>query len=339
MWNLGNRGNRGSRGSRRRTRCSASHVTAHIKQEARGSLATAKLSSRRRSRGADGGAFTERHMRAAHLALWVAAVVVRPRPASGDLPHCRADCHAGDARPIGPTRPPTMVYLPVYPLDGPIPDRPGAVPSLYDAASFARFCDVGCTLFFEETPTVAACRRRCATTYPPEIVEKHNDPAEAARLECEDGCEMALRRCQAGFFCTEGGMLPCEPGTYRAASFNATSRCSECPRGRYRSAARGTSLESCAKCPIGSFVNGTGSTGLTDCRRCPAGKYTDEPGRALCKCITTKSLRGRSDDVPEGMYEHGSCEADTAGGPADDTRGRLPFVDPFRDSVPYRGRF
>ena len=50
---------------------------------------------------------------------------------------------------------------------------------------------------------------------------------EQARLECRDGCNIAVLRCQPGYSCAEGSMSRCGPGTYRNTSYDAISSCVE----------------------------------------------------------------------------------------------------------------
>ena len=64
---------------------------------------------------------------------------------------------------------------------------------------------------------------------------------EEAKLECHDGCDIALLICDAGYYCATGEMLPCGPGTYRASvtgisiiALSLAHRCTNCPKGRYR---------------------------------------------------------------------------------------------------------
>uniref|UniRef100_A0A7S1TV74 Tyrosine-protein kinase ephrin type A/B receptor-like domain-containing protein n=1 Tax=Phaeomonas parva TaxID=124430 RepID=A0A7S1TV74_9STRA len=242
-------------------------------------------------------------------------------PAAADLDHCKADC-SDAARPVGPTRPPNTRGHPWFPAPNPNP--------------YLQFCQTGCSLFFESYPVLTDCQAECDRIYRYDVTVAYNDQAEVARLECRDGCEMGLLRCQAGYYCTAGSMLQCPIGTYRDVDFAAVEACVDCPRGRYRSDPRGRYLESCAQCPVGKYVNDTGSAFIEDCLRCPAGKFAPEPGLALCKCITTKSFVGVSDDIEAGDYEYGSCEP----GEVDDpTRENLFFKDPYKDTVPFTGRF
>ena len=112
------------------------------------------------------------------------------------------------------------------------------------------------------------------------------DLADTARLECRDGCAIALARCQPGYKCTqtqmymeggvekytEGYMNICPPGTYRDVSYDQVEECFDCPQGRYREDEKGRYMESCSQCPVGKYVNDTGSESILKCLRCPAGR-------------------------------------------------------------------
>ena len=57
----------------------------------------------------------------------------------------------------------------------------------------------------------------CAYYYRYSATTGYSDITEEATLECQDGCEIALQICQAGYYCTLGIMTECPPGTYREA--------------------------------------------------------------------------------------------------------------------------
>lgn len=48
-----------------------------------------------------------------------------------------------------------------------------------------------------------------------------------ARLECRDGCNIAVLRCQPGHSCVDGIMSPCTAGTYRNTSYDTITPCME----------------------------------------------------------------------------------------------------------------
>ena len=218
---------------------------------------------------------------------------------------------------------------------------------------FTEFCNVGCRLFHASNaePTfLSDCLEACDSTYFYNISVGYSDPMEVARLECRDGCQYALQRCEAGHYCTQVRVMPanttttstraggnstrdvhdndndndnddgltytggvmrqCPAGTYRDVSYEAVESCTPCPRGRYRERTRGTSLDSCQKCPAGTY---TPSAGSSSCLRCAAGTFTTEPGSAECKCITP-----------------GACAAHQLPSPADAEK---------RDTVPFVGRW
>jgi hypothetical protein len=177
---------------------------------------------------------------------------------------------------------------------------------------YAQFCNAGCAYFFSEKVTsdrptsLSNCTAKCDHTYrsSAHITVGYSDLAQTARLECRDGCQIALKRCQPGYKCsqvamsldgsgnevyTDGAMIICPPGTYRDVSYDQVEECVDCPPGRYREDEKGRYMESCSKCPVGKYVNKTGSANTLDCDRCPAGRFGPEPGLALCKCITEMS--------------------------------------------------
>ncbi len=202
---------------------------------------------------------------------------------------------------------------------------------------YTEFCELGCSIFFS-LPTsngrrveLSQCTSQCDETYKYNISVGYNDLAEVARLECRDGCQMALRRCQPGYFCSQvnvtnkkkevnheikykgGYMHHCPAGTYRDVDYSSVEQCVPCPPGRFREAIKGHSLESCSKCPPRTFNAMNGSVSILDCLRCPAGTFTNEPGSAFCLCITPDA-----------------CAEDQLPSPADAEK---------RNTIPYIGRW
>ena len=178
---------------------------------------------------------------------------------------------------------------------------------------FGDFCALGCSYFFsthDMPSTLLTCTEKCDHEYRSKahITVHYSDLAETARLECRDGCQIALKRCQPGYKCTqtvmvadpvsgddvgytEGQMEVCPPGTYRDFSYEQVEACVDCPPGRYREAEKGRYMESCSKCPVGKYVNHTGSSSILECDRCPAGRFGRESGLAICTCITERSCQ------------------------------------------------
>mmetsp|Transcript_26319 Transcript_26319/g.52480 ORF Transcript_26319/g.52480 Transcript_26319/m.52480 type:complete len:453 (+) Transcript_26319:177-1535(+) len=180
---------------------------------------------------------------------------------------------------------------------------------------FSKFCEAGCTFFFAGTPEplpgggnaimLSQCTNECDSVYrsAAHITVGYSDLAEAARLECRDGCQIALARCRPGYRCTqaemyeEGGvekftdgkMEICPPGKFRDFSYDQVTQCVDCPAGRYREDEKGRYMETCSQCPVGRYVNSTGSNSILDCLRCPAGRFGKFPGLALCACINEKT--------------------------------------------------
>jgi hypothetical protein len=197
------------------------------------------------------------------------------------------------------------------------------------------FCKIGCTYFYAapETPTfLSTCLSKCDFTYRSAayISVGYSDLAEAARLECHDGCQLALMRCQPGYNClqavnttkpdvltglatfVDGSMHVCPPGRYRDVDYDQVTECVDCPTGRYREGEKGRNMWSCTACGEGKYVNKTGSDTLIACDRCPAGRFGAEEGLALCKCINEETC---NDQYPS---------------PADAEK---------RESVPFEGRY
>ena len=157
----------------------------------------------------------------------------------------------------------------------------------------------------------------------------YSDLMEVARLECHDGCYIALKRCQPGYYCTQpvtyndssaedgtamwrdGYMELCPPGTYRETSYHCVDQCLSCPPGRYHNEYKGNSLDSCVKCPAGTYAPKFQSTSILDCIHCQAGTFTKEEGAGSCTCIT-----------------HAACAKDQLKSPADAEK---------RDTIPYNG--
>ena len=203
---------------------------------------------------------------------------------------------------------------------------------------FSQFCEIGCTFFFSDKNIPAkleTCTEKCDRYYSYNITVEYNDLAETARLECRDGCQIALKRCQPGYYCEQvtllengddvdhlnaterkyvgGNMMYCPPGTYRDVSYDNIEQCFPCPPGRFREDIKGRDLESCSKCPVGTYANQSGNDSILDCLRCPAGRFTTEKGSGMCKCINIKA-----------------CEEDQLPEPADAEK---------RNTVPYIGRW
>lgn len=227
---------------------------------------------------------------------------------------CQSNCVSSE-RLSGPTR---MQHT---------RDHPWKVAQYPTAQS--SFCKLGCQLFFSELPKNTTCKNNCDYYYRYQITAGYSDVAEEAKLECKDGCEIALQVCQAGFYCNDGQMLACPAGKYREAvtdisivELATASECTNCPRGRYRAQNKGKSADDCNLCPIGKYVNATGSTRETDCLRCPAGQTAEQPGSALCRCITAESC-----DMPITVSGQETQDFFQNG------------VDYFRETVPFIGRW
>eukprot|EP00904_Undaria_pinnatifida_P010008 jgi/Undpi1/6137/HiC_scaffold_20.g08622.m1 len=131
--------------------------------------------------------------------------------------------------------------------------------------------------------------RGVATLRHDEPLKRREGVQKVARLECRDGCNIAVLRCQPGYSCAEGSMSRCGPGTYRNTSYDAISSCVECPKGTYRVQERGLGVEDCALCPVNTYQNTTGATAETDCIRCPDGLFAELEGTAECSCMTEDS--------------------------------------------------
>jgi len=96
------------------------------------------------------------------------------------------------------------------------------------------------------------CTNKCDDFYAYNITVGYSDLAETARLECRDGCQIALKRCRPGYKCTQvvesfegsgifsdGSMEYCPTGTYRDVAYDTVEECVDCPQGKYREAKKG----------------------------------------------------------------------------------------------------
>jgi hypothetical protein len=232
--------------------------------------------------------------------------------ARAQLDLCQSNCASSD-RLIGPTK-----MLETRPHPWKIAEFP---------TKQQGFCALGCQLFYNEVPKNSTCKRLCNYFYRYKITVGYNDLAEEAKLECQDGCSIALQVCQAGYYCNTGNMLPCPPGTYREAvtdvsilALEKAAQCTKCPYGRYRSANKGKSADECSKCPKGTYADVTGSVVVSDCKRCPAGMTAEEEGMRNCICITEGSCN-------EGLSVIDNIEVYSNG------------VDYYRESIPFIGRW
>ena len=242
----------------------------------------------------------------------------------GTEDQCQSDC-SSPTRPVGPTRPwdaQDPLGNSLY-LTRPYPYHIAANDVVEHRYDFQTFCRLGCTFFFglsypmidtgdTKTSTLSQCRDLCDEEYgyksstPP-----YNDLAEISRLECHDGCLMALKRCRPGHYCTQpsfyddgnaaadddatgnsiqyegGNMIPCPPGTFRDTSYEAVTECTPCPPNYYREGVKGQSLSSCSPCPAGTSAVDPGNTSITDCVRCKAGTFSTKA--SSCMCITPQA--------------------------------------------------
>ena len=199
---------------------------------------------------------------------------------------------------------------------------------------FQGFCKLGCQFFFSENPNNITCNRACRYQYRYHVTVGYSDLAEVAINECEDGCDIALKTCQEGYYCTQGSMTACPAGRFRSGLTgyepqfeNVTDKgrlvetCIDCPVGRYRPLTLGVTPDDCSKCPIGTYSNATGMTSINACIRCPAGMTAEEEGMDLCKCITPGSCDYVYNNVTYYKSVNGKDGADF-----------------YRERVPYDGR-
>lgn len=248
---------------------------------------------------------------------------------------CYIDC-SSSPRPVGPTRPfqESDALGNNLHLTRPYPHHV-ASPTGDGKYAFAEFCYLGCNYFFvssgtgenpsESPTTLEMCLSQCDDNFSYNITVGYNDLIELARLECRDGCQMALKRCQSGYFCTQisfddagplnkqyngGNMIPCPAGTYRETSYDSITECIECSPNYYREDIKGKRPSDCSKCPANTSSR-RGSTSISDCIRCPAGKFSVEAG--FCECITPAA-----------------CDANQLPDPADAEK---------KETVPYIGRW
>ncbi|KAL7542155.1 hypothetical protein ACHAWF_007104 [Thalassiosira exigua] len=263
--------------------------------------------------------------------LYLAVVIALSGSVSATEEQCQIDC-GESPRPVGPTRP----WDAQDPLRNPLRlTRPYPYHiAANDEYDFAQFCKLGCNYFFvdPEKPdksTLGRCLGRCDEYYDyNSLTPPYNDLAEVARLECRDGCLMALRRCQPGYYCLQvsfegaedsgesgetprysgGEMIPCPAGTYRDVSYDAVEACIPCPPNYFREDIKGRSIASCSPCSAGTSAVQPGSDSVRDCVRCKAGTFSNEA--SFCMCITPMS-----------------CAEDQLPSPADaEKRETVPFI-------------
>ena len=285
--------------------------------------------------------------------LFLIASCIQCGPVLGTEDTCQADCHSPD-RPYQ-TRPwhandPLRNGLH---LTRPYPYHIAANDK--DKYSFSTFCELGCTYFFtsssndhqagggekkKTTTTLECCLTLCDDryTYDSSNAPPYNDLAAMARLECRDGCLLALRRCQSGYYCSQitfddtltttnthdessgnnivpsykgGDMTPCPAGTYRDVSYNAIEECLPCPTNHFREDSKGRNIRDCSPCPAGTSAPMPGNDSIEDCVRCPAGTFSTKASN--CYCITPQA-----------------CAKDQLPPPADAEK---------KETVPYIGRW
>ena len=285
--------------------------------------------------------------------LFLIASCIQCGPVLGTEDTCQADCHSPD-RPYQ-TRPwhandPLRNGLH---LTRPYPYHIAANDK--DKYSFSTFCELGCTYFFtsssndhqagggekkKTTTTLECCLTLCDDryTYDSSNAPPYNDLAAMARLECRDGCLLALRRCQSGYYCSQitfddtlttanthdessgnnivpsykgGDMTPCPAGTYRDVSYNAIEECLPCPPNHFREDSKGRNIRDCSPCPAGTSAPMPGNDSIEDCVRCPAGTFSTKASN--CYCITPQA-----------------CAKDQLPPPADAEK---------KETVPYIGRW
>jgi hypothetical protein len=183
--------------------------------------------------------------------------------------------------------------------------------------SYSKFCEYGCAIFYaspSDPMYLSECMDKCDNYYNYNLTVGYNDYIEVARSECRDGCQIALRRCKPGYYCTKDGfMAHCPVGSFRDVDYHAVETCNPCPPGRFRDDVRGKALNDCTKCPPGTYNDRNGSSSIQDCKRCPAGTFTSGPGSEYCICITPAA-----------------CEKDQYPSPGDAEK---------RDTIPYIGRW
>lgn len=169
---------------------------------------------------------------------------------------------------------------------------------------YSEFCTLGCAYYYasqSEPFHLSECLGKCDDFFSYNVTINYIDLVEVARLECRDGCQMALMRCKPGYYCSQvrlqvnqsegeefkgGWMKRCPAGTYRDVSYNDVEECIPCPPGRYREETKGKRLDACYKCPPGTYNDKFGSSTINDCKRCPYGTFTREEGSGSCICIT-----------------------------------------------------
>mmetsp|Transcript_302 Transcript_302/g.686 ORF Transcript_302/g.686 Transcript_302/m.686 type:complete len:253 (+) Transcript_302:119-877(+) len=246
------------------------------------------------------------------ICILVILLLVEFQTTTATIARCQTNCGNSTGRKSGPTQPANTRQHPWKPAPFP--------------TAFGGFCNLGCQLFFSEEPHNVTCKRACDYSYRYGITVDYSDLGEVAKLECRDGCDIALQTCQTGYYCVDGLMRTCPPGRFRESNMDLVQECIDCPVGRFRVRDKGTNADDCAKCPIGKYANETGASSPDSCLTCPAGQVAEEEGMGLCKCIKN------------GIY--GSCHLEVLLGENITIyyKGEA-GVDFFRESVPFVGRW
>lgn len=78
--------------------------------------------------------------------------------------------------------------------------------------------------------------------------------------------------CPVGYYCIDGNLLSCPPGSFGVASMQST------PAG-------------CKMCPTGSYGTDLAAVDASVCLRCPRGSYSALPGAALCSFCPSGSAQ------------------------------------------------
>jgi len=101
----------------------------------------------------------------------------------------------------------------------------------------------------------------------------------------------------------QGNLAPmgdlCPQGSFRDEQ---TSKCQDCPRGRFGDSNSLASAEQCSECPAGKSRAAVGGRTLLDCTNCTAGRYASQGGAEACggQCSLGKhsAVSGATDKGP-----------------------------------------
>lgn len=251
---------------------------------------------------------------------------------------------------------------------------------------YVDFCLLGCTFFFsddfertttnttnilwkeeeeEDSVSLEMCVDKCDLMYRYDFTVGYNDLLETARLECRDGCHIALKRCQPGYYCEQINIIEnnvslessiAGRNNHTNSSTNETASdgndkdqnnishatlknktftggfMKPCPPGTYRDISY-DAVTKCLKCPPGRFREASKGKNLESCSKCPRNTYNNNQfgSVSIKECIRCPAGQF-TEEKGNGMCKCINPEAclGDRNSPADAEK---------RDTVPFIGRW